>query len=37
MYLWFISAKPKLIFITGIQLVPHREYGAVPLEKLICE
>jgi hypothetical protein len=37
MYLWFKSANPKSIFITGIQLAPHREHGAVPLEKLICE
>ena len=37
MYLWFKPAKPKLIFITGIQQVPHREHVSVPLEKLICE
>ena len=37
MYLWFKPAKPKLIFITEIHLVPHREHGTFPLEKLICE
>lgn len=37
MSLWFKPVKPKLIFVTGIQLVPHSEHGVVPLEKLICE
>ena len=27
MYLWFKPAKPKLISITEIQLLPHKEHG----------
>ena len=37
MYLWCKPTKIKLIFITGIQLVPHREHCTIPLEKPKCE